>query len=233
MAKIKKLDKIKLSLLKKGDVKVTSIEIAGILGQEHKYILKRIRSILTGAQYAPVKYLDRKGEERPMYLLDEKDFFVFISKNKELGNKVIEQAFDKLKRIKDEFQNFKDRQIARDGNRDLNKIGAQAVYDRTGGKATADDYSWLHDTATYYGIGCMSRDILALTGDMNGIACNYLNKEAIKRRDKQLEFIIDRIRDGWNKKEIEKILAVIHKKTMYKPLSQYIDYTKIPPRKLF
>jgi Rha family phage regulatory protein len=63
-----------------GKLLVSSREIAKGLEKEHKHVLSKIKEILDQSEFWPVKYLDKKGEERPEYFLD-KDAFVLLVMN--------------------------------------------------------------------------------------------------------------------------------------------------------
>jgi len=62
---------------------MTSIEIAEVIGKEHKNVMRDIRNILgqgvNGLNFEPVEYKDRKGEARPMYRLTKKGCMILAS----------------------------------------------------------------------------------------------------------------------------------------------------------
>ena len=66
--------------LKKNKAVTTSLMIANKFGKQHKNILSIIESkkyLFNELNFKPDKYVDNKGEERPMYYLD-RDFATFI-----------------------------------------------------------------------------------------------------------------------------------------------------------
>ena len=121
MKKLKKHSDLRNSLITEQDFKITSLEIAEILGQEHDYILRRLRSIEMSAQCAEVFYLDKYSRKQPLYLLDEKAFFIFISKSKKLGDKVIGHLLDLLGKLKSVYENERKRQIVRQELKELTR----------------------------------------------------------------------------------------------------------------
>lgn len=68
----------------KGDHPVTSsLRIAEIFGKQHKDVLKRIAALdcgeeFNGRNFAPVEYLDTKGEIRPAYELTRNGFALLV-----------------------------------------------------------------------------------------------------------------------------------------------------------
>jgi len=75
---------------------ISSVEIAEISGKNHKDVLKSIRNMepawekVNGRKFAPVEYVDAKGEKRPMYELTGSEFMFVISKfNDEARAKLI------------------------------------------------------------------------------------------------------------------------------------------------
>lgn len=65
-----------------GEPTTTSIDIAEKFGRQHKDVLRAVKNLdcspdFNQRNFAPVKYLDEKGEKRPMYRVT-RDGFVFL-----------------------------------------------------------------------------------------------------------------------------------------------------------
>lgn len=65
------------------EVLTDSLKVAEFFGKEHKYILKRIKLIIqtgtvNGGDFAPVYYIDSKGEQRLKYLIN-RDGFILLA----------------------------------------------------------------------------------------------------------------------------------------------------------
>ena len=64
---------------------ITSLEVAELTGKNHKDVLRDIRNILSQLDennqrnFAPVKYTDAKGEERPMFNLTKEGCLCLVS----------------------------------------------------------------------------------------------------------------------------------------------------------
>lgn len=80
---------------------ITSIEIAEISGKPHSDLMKSIRKQevswvkVNGGNFSLVKYKDKKGEERPMYLLTKMESLYITSKfNDELRAQLVKRWYD-------------------------------------------------------------------------------------------------------------------------------------------
>ena len=64
---------------------ITSLEVAELTGKNHKDVLRDIRNILSQMDeinqrnFAPVKYTDAKGEERPMFNLTKEGCLCLVN----------------------------------------------------------------------------------------------------------------------------------------------------------
>ena len=64
---------------------ITSLEVAELTGKNHKEVLRDIRNIIAQMDeinqrnFAPVKYKDAKGEERPMFNLTKEGCLCLVS----------------------------------------------------------------------------------------------------------------------------------------------------------
>lgn len=68
--------------LEDGRPTTTSLVVAEVFGKEHKLVLRAIRQLdcspeFNGCNFAPVEYMDEKGEMRPMYRMT-RDGFTFL-----------------------------------------------------------------------------------------------------------------------------------------------------------
>lgn len=69
-----------LVFMKKDKPVTTSLKIAEIFGKNHRDLLRKIEektALFNERNFALVNYTDKKGEERPMYLLD-RDFTTYL-----------------------------------------------------------------------------------------------------------------------------------------------------------
>lgn len=76
-----------------GEVYTTSLNVAETYGKEHKNVMAKIKHFLevipelNELSFKLVKYVDAKGETRPMYLIDRKGFAMLV--NKFTGDKAL------------------------------------------------------------------------------------------------------------------------------------------------
>lgn len=66
-----------------GQITATSLQLAEHFGKLHKDVLRAIRNMecsaeFNGRNFAPVDYIDEKGESRPMYRIT-RDGFAFLA----------------------------------------------------------------------------------------------------------------------------------------------------------
>ena len=85
----------------KNELTITSLEIAEVTGKLHKNIMQAIKNQETawekinGLKFQLVKYKDKKGEERPMYLLSKMESLYITSKfNDELRAMLVKRWYD-------------------------------------------------------------------------------------------------------------------------------------------
>ena len=76
-----------LTVNEEGNVVTNSLKVAEYYGKEHKDVLKKIRgfielipALINEGSFSPVKYLDAKGENRPMFTMNRQGFAILVNK---------------------------------------------------------------------------------------------------------------------------------------------------------
>ena len=76
-----------LTVNEEGKVVTNSLKVAEYYGKEHKDVLKKIRgfielipALVNEGNFTPVKYMDAKGENRPMFTMNRQGFSMLVNK---------------------------------------------------------------------------------------------------------------------------------------------------------
>ena len=223
-------NRLRNGLITAQDFKITSLEIAEMLGQRHDDVLRAVRRRLeTPAHYAGVKYLDKKGEERPMYLLTEEGFMLFIMESKKAGREARLRCIRVLSEIKGKYETEKNRQIGRKEMRELTRPNNdiyKAKLIEQGRTPQGYDYSnkenLIMRKTTGYSCTAIKRFLeeeLIYT-PKKIIVRDFVKGFVLVDLKSNNLYFTNLVKDGYNYRDIKEIMRI---KTATKPISYFID----------
>ena len=234
MNKLTTHKQLRNKLISKQDFKITSLEITEISGQRHDHTLEMIRKRLDSQHYRESYYLNSQNKKQTLYLLTEKGFFIFLSKNRKGGDIVMGRALDMISELRDSYNTHKEWK----NEREKLKAGTRAKTDLIKANYESEKkkkcpyfvYSNFENLQMKKVIGYSSTQVI----DYIAVNCNiprhkinardYLKTEYLKALKNMEATVTVLITSGHSYKDINKI---IKSPTNIKPIVEYLNLDRL------
>ena len=218
MNKLTTHKQLRSELIEKQEFKVTSLEIAEVMGKEHKSVLKSIRKNFSGGTFAPTYYLDTQGKERPLYLLTKKQaMFIVMSYTGKRASEIKWLFLDRIEQLENIYNKNKEWKIARQELKELTRPNNDIYKAQLEKKGTIPKFyhysnkeNLLMQAATGYTATQFKRFLKEnlVNAPKNIIVRDFLIKEVIAKLTKLNTLFTELIERDYRMSEIKEIMRI-------------------------